>query len=59
MADAVASEAGRALSRARWRDTRVRTLVNELVDRVGEIDPEQADRLRVALAESRQRRGVA
>jgi hypothetical protein len=54
--DAAASEAGRLLARTRWRDTRVRHLVDELVDRVGEIDPVQAEVLRARLDESRQQR---
>jgi hypothetical protein len=56
MADAVASEAGRALSRARWGDQRVRTLVDELVQRVAQVDEDQAARLRTVLDASRQQR---
>jgi polyhydroxyalkanoate synthesis regulator phasin len=59
MNDAAASEAARTLSRARWGSTRVRSLVDELVARVGEIEPEQADRLRERLEQSRAARGVA
>ena len=49
MADPVA-EAARELSRARWRDTRVRSLVAELLDRIDEVDAEQAELLRAGLA---------
>jgi hypothetical protein len=59
MTDADASEAARELSRHRWGDTRVRTLVDELVRRVADVDAEQAERLRAVLDESRQRRRVA
>ena len=59
MADATTtSEAARALSRARWGDTRVRHLVDELVDRVEELDPVTAERLRARLDESREARGA-
>jgi len=51
MADPVA-EAARELSRARWRDTRVRSLVAELLDRIDEVDAEQAELLRSALDEA-------
>ncbi len=51
MADAV-SAAARELSRARWRDTRIRSLVAELLDRIGELDQEQAELLRAGLDEA-------
>jgi hypothetical protein len=54
-----ASEAGRLLSRARWGSTRTSRLVDELVERVAEVDEAQAERLREALAESRQRQAEA
>jgi hypothetical protein len=46
MADAATSEAARALSRARWGDSRVRTLVAELVSRRDELSDEQRAALR-------------
>jgi hypothetical protein len=56
MTDAVATEAARALARQRWGSTRTHRLVDELLERVAEVDEEQAVRLRAALDESRQRR---
>ena len=44
MTDAVASEAGRLLSRRRWGDRRVRALVEELLTRIGEVDEAEAKR---------------
>lgn len=56
MTTAAASEAARLLSRQRWGSTRANRLVDELVERVEEIDPEQAALLRDRLEDSRRRR---
>ena len=56
VSEAVVSEAGRALSRARWGSSHVRRLVDELVQRIAEVDEVEADRLRAALAEAEQQR---
>ncbi len=53
------SDAARELVRARWGDTRVRRLVDELVRRISEVDPEQAEKLTAALAEAEQQREAA
>ena len=57
-ADAAASEAARTLSRARWGSTRVSRLVDELIARIGEVDPEVAERLAAALDQSRRERAA-
>lgn len=46
MADAAASDAARTLSRARWGDQRLRSIVGELERRRDELAAEQIDRLR-------------
>jgi transposase len=46
MTDAVVAEAARTLSRSRWGDMRVRSLVAELVTRRDELSDEQRAELR-------------
>jgi hypothetical protein len=55
MADAQVSAAARELSRQRWGDQRVRSLVRELEQRREQISAEDRDRLR-ALAEQQEDR---
>jgi hypothetical protein len=51
------SEAGRMLSRKRWGDTRVRSLIVELEQRRGELGPDHLRELRELVDERSEARG--
>ena len=51
MSDTAASEAARELIRRRWGNTRPNRLAHELAARVDELDDEEAELLRAALAD--------
>jgi hypothetical protein len=53
MSDAQLSEAGRALAQARWGDRKLRTAVELVVSRAGQLDGPLRDQLRTAIDDRR------